>query len=71
MPVVDVASLASFSTQLSQAQLQQQVQISTLKTAQDMAAASVLQLLDSVAASSPITASSANPNLGSRIDIRV
>ncbi|MDX1456496.1 MAG: putative motility protein [Marinobacter sp.] len=68
---MDVASIASFSTQLSQAQLQQQVQISTLKTAQDMAASGVLQLLDSVAASSPVTATSANPNLGSQIDIRV
>ncbi|MDC0661007.1 putative motility protein [Marinobacter sp. SS21] len=68
---MDVASLASFSTQLSQAQLQQQVQISTLKSAQDMAAASVLQLLDSVATSSPVTATSANPNLGGQIDIRV
>ncbi|MDX1755984.1 MAG: putative motility protein [Marinobacter sp.] len=68
---MDVASLASFSTQLSQAQLQQQVQISTLKTAQDMAANGVLQLLDSVTASTPATATSANPNLGSQIDIRV
>ncbi|WP_165495696.1 YjfB family protein [Marinobacter halodurans] len=68
---MDVASMASFSTQLSQSRLQEQVQISVLKSAQDMAQAGALQLLESVTASAPVMATSANPNIGRRIDIRV
>ena len=68
---MDVASIASFSTQLSQAQLRDQVQISVLKSSQELAASGVLQLLESVSATTPAPVSSANPNLGSQIDIRV
>ncbi|MDG5499580.1 YjfB family protein [Marinobacter sp. BGYM27] len=66
---MDVASIASFSTQLSQSQLREQVQISVLKSAQDMAQSGVLQLLDSVTATAP-TPTSANSNLGSLVDVR-
>ena len=68
---MDVASIASFSTQLSQAQLRDQVQVSVLKSAQEMAETGALQLLESVSANTPAPVSSANPNLGSQIDIRV
>lgn len=68
---MDVTSIASFSTQLSQSRLQEQVQISVLKSAQDMAQAGALQLLESVTANAPVTATSANPNIGGQVDIRV
>ncbi|WP_162628748.1 MULTISPECIES: YjfB family protein [Marinobacter] len=68
---MDVASIASFSTQLSQSQLREQVQISVLKSAQDMAASGALQLLEGVTEAAPTTATSANPNIGSQIDVRV
>lgn len=68
---MDVASIASFSTQLSQTQLREQVQISVLKSAQEMAETGALQLLESVSASMPPPVTSADSNLGSMIDIRV
>ncbi|MGP4844044.1 YjfB family protein [Marinobacter sp. 1Y8] len=67
---MDVASIASFATQLSQGQLREQVQISVLKSAQDMAQSGVLQLLESVTASAPVPTTSANSNLGTLVDVR-
>lgn len=67
---MDVSSLASFATQQSQTQLREQVQISMLKTAQDMAASGTMQLLDSVAQTAPVSTASSNPNIGGNIDVR-
>lgn len=68
---MDISSYASFSSQLSQARLQEQVELSALKSAQDMAAASVLQLLDSVAQTAAVSTASSNPNVGVNIDLHV
>ncbi|PAV25110.1 hypothetical protein CF392_12740 [Tamilnaduibacter salinus] len=67
---MDTSSLASFATQLSQSQVQQQVQISVLKSAQDMASSGVLQLLEGVSESAPSSPTSANLRVGSQIDVR-
>lgn len=67
---MDIAALANFSTQLNQAEVQQQAQLSVLKTAQDMAAAGALQLLEAIPAPQP-SVSSGNARLGGHIDIRV
>lgn len=67
---MDVSALASFSTQLSQAQVQQQAQLSVLKAAQEIAAAGALQLLEAIPAPQP-TAASSNARIGGHIDIRV
>lgn len=67
---MDVSSLASFATQLSQSRVQQQAQISVLKSAQEMASAGALQLLESVSQSAPPSPTSANANVGSQIDVR-
>ncbi|PVY70654.1 putative motility protein YjfB-like [Tamilnaduibacter salinus] len=67
---MDTSSLASFATQLNQSQVQQQVQISVLKSAQEMASSGALQLLEGVSQSVPTSPTSANPNVGSQIDVR-
>ncbi|SDW77072.1 YjfB family protein [Marinobacter mobilis] len=67
---MDISSLASFSTQLNQADVQQQAQLSVLKTAQDMAAAGALQLLDAIPSPQP-SVSSGDARIGSVIDVRV
>jgi hypothetical protein len=51
--------------------VREQAQISVLKSALETQSAGILQLLESVTESAPPAASSANPNLGSQIDIRV
>lgn len=68
---MDVSSLASFATQLSQAQVQQQAQLSILKTAQDMAAAGALQLLEAIPSPQPSVAASSDARIGGHVDIRV
>ncbi|SFL94509.1 putative motility protein [Marinobacter zhejiangensis] len=66
---MDVTALASYSTQLSQAQVQQQAQLSVLKTAQDLAAAGALQLLEAIPSPQPVAAG--DSRIGSLIDIHV
>lgn len=66
---MDITALANFSTQLNQAEVQQQAQLSVLKTAQDMAAAGALQLLEAIPAPQPSVSSDAR--VGGFIDIRV
>lgn len=67
----DISSVAAASTQLNQQRVQEQAQISVLKTSLDMAQQGALQLLEGVTETAVATAG-ANPsdNVGSLIDVR-
>ncbi|GAA3568007.1 MULTISPECIES: YjfB family protein [Marinobacter] len=67
---MDVSSIASYASLQSQGQVREQVQLSVLKTAQDMASQGAMQLLDSVAQTAPVSTASSNPNVGNNIDVR-
>lgn len=67
----DIASIATASTQLNQQRVQEQAQLSVLKTSLDMAQQGALQLLEGVTETAMAT-TGANPsdNIGSLIDVR-
>lgn len=65
---MDVSSIASASTALTQAQVADAVQTSTLKTAIDMQAASVLQLLQAVPPVAPAQPVENPPHLGNQVN---
>lgn len=61
---MDVNAIGSMATEMSQNRLEQAVQLTVLKKANDMQGQSVLQLIQSVTQSS----SNNPPNLGNAID---
>ncbi|MEQ9547133.1 MAG: putative motility protein [Marinobacter sp.] len=68
----DIASMVASSTQLSQQNVREQVQVAVLKQAQDMAQQGAMQLLNSVTETALAT-TGANPSeqVGATIDVRV
>lgn len=64
---MDVTSLATIATRMSQAQTQSAVQLAVLKKAMDTQAQGAMQLIQAVAQSAPNNP----PHLGNHVDVSV
>jgi hypothetical protein len=64
---MDVTSLATIATRMSQAQTQSAVQLAVLKKAMDTQAQGAMQLIQAVAQSTPNNP----PHLGNHVDVSI